>query len=143
MAHPYFAALHGVDIILPDGRILFTNLHEAFGAATVGLIGHNGSGKSTLGRVLAGGLEPSSGRIERPGRIRYVAQQTGATSASTLAEVAGLGVPLAALRRLADGQARDDDFDIIGDRPALSRWHDDYREAFAAFMKRDLPRLEP
>ncbi|HVX82304.1 MAG TPA: SDR family NAD(P)-dependent oxidoreductase [Devosiaceae bacterium] len=34
-------------------------------------------------------------------------------------------------------------FDIIGDRPALSRWHDDYREAFAAFMKRDLPTLQP
>jgi ATPase subunit of ABC transporter with duplicated ATPase domains len=127
MAHPYLAALHGVDIILPDGRILFTNLHESFGAETVGLIGHNGSGKSTLGRVLAGEFEPSSGRIERPGRIRYVAQQTGSTSASTLAEVAGLDAPLAALRRLAAGDARlsDDlsDFDIIGDRWNLeARW---------------------
>ena len=25
--------------------------------------------------------------------------------------------------------------DIIKDRPALSRWHPDYKEAFAAFMK--------
>jgi ATPase subunit of ABC transporter with duplicated ATPase domains len=50
MAHPYCAALHGVDLILPDGRILFTNLHETFGTETVGLTGHNGSGKSTLGR---------------------------------------------------------------------------------------------
>jgi ATPase subunit of ABC transporter with duplicated ATPase domains len=123
MAHPFFAALHGVDITLPDGRILFTHLHEAFGAETVGLIGHNGSGKSTLGRVLAGELEPASGRIERPGRIRYVAQQTGATSASSLADVAGLAEPLAALRRLADGAARDGDFDVIGDRWDLeARW---------------------
>jgi ATPase subunit of ABC transporter with duplicated ATPase domains len=123
MAHPYLAALHGVDIILPDGRILFTNLHESFQAETVGLIGHNGSGKSTLGRVLAGDLEPTAGRIERPGRIRYVAQHTGATSARSRAEVAGLDAPLAALRRLAAGDARDEDFDLIGDRWDLeARW---------------------
>jgi NAD(P)-dependent dehydrogenase (short-subunit alcohol dehydrogenase family) len=29
--------------------------------------------------------------------------------------------------------------DLVYDRPALSRWHPDYKEAFAAFMKRDLP----
>jgi ATPase subunit of ABC transporter with duplicated ATPase domains len=138
MAHPYFAALHGVDIILPDGRILFTNLHESFGAETVGLIGHNGSGKSTLGRVLAGGLEPAAGRIERPGRIRYVEQQTGATAACSLAEVAGLDAPLAALRRLAAGDARAEDFDIIGDRWDLqARW-----EAMLAGAGLDA-RLEP
>jgi ATPase subunit of ABC transporter with duplicated ATPase domains len=123
MAHPYLAALHGVDLVLPDGRTLFTNLHETFQAETVGLIGHNGSGKSTLGRALAGDITPSSGRIERLGRVRYVAQQAGASSASTLAEVAGLDAPLAALRRLAQGDARDGDIDIIGDRWDLeARW---------------------
>ncbi|WP_417307960.1 SDR family NAD(P)-dependent oxidoreductase [Devosia sp.] len=30
--------------------------------------------------------------------------------------------------------------DIILDRPALSRWHADFKEAFAAFMQRDLPK---
>jgi NAD(P)-dependent dehydrogenase (short-subunit alcohol dehydrogenase family) len=30
--------------------------------------------------------------------------------------------------------------DIIEDRPALSRWHPDYKDAFAAFMARDLPK---
>ena len=124
MAHPYLAALHGVDIILPDGRILFTNLHESFQAETVGLIGYNGSGKSTLGRVLAGDIAPSAGRVERAGRIRYVEQQTGDASARSLAEVAGLEAPLAALRRLAAGDPHDDDFDIIGDRWDLeARWH--------------------
>lgn len=29
--------------------------------------------------------------------------------------------------------------DIILGRPALSRWHEDFKDAFAAFMKRDLP----
>ncbi|HEY4201202.1 MAG TPA: SDR family NAD(P)-dependent oxidoreductase [Devosiaceae bacterium] len=30
--------------------------------------------------------------------------------------------------------------DIIKDRPALSRWHPDFKEAFLRFMSRDLPR---
>jgi NAD(P)-dependent dehydrogenase (short-subunit alcohol dehydrogenase family) len=30
--------------------------------------------------------------------------------------------------------------DIIEDRPALSRWHPDWKDRFAEFMKRDLPR---
>lgn len=29
--------------------------------------------------------------------------------------------------------------DIVLNRPALSRWHDDYKEAFARFMREDLP----
>lgn len=31
--------------------------------------------------------------------------------------------------------------DIVENRPALSRWHPEYRDAFAQFMKTDLPRL--
>lgn len=30
--------------------------------------------------------------------------------------------------------------DLIENRPALSRWHPDWKDAFAAFMKRDLPK---
>ena len=123
MAHPYLAALHGVDIILPDGRILFTDLHETIEPATVGLIGPNGSGKSTLGRVLAGLQAPSAGRVERLGRIGYVEQLAAPADARTLADVAGLAAPLAALQRLAAGDAHADDFDLIGERWDLeSRW---------------------
>ena len=123
MAHPYFAALHGVDIQLPDGRTLFHDLHETFGVETVGLTGHNGSGKSTLGRAIAGELPLAAGRIERPGRIRYVEQQAGPTDAASLAQLAGLAAPLHALRRLAAGEARDEDFDLAGERWDLeARW---------------------
>jgi ATPase subunit of ABC transporter with duplicated ATPase domains len=123
MAHPYFAALHGVDVVLPDGRILFHDLHETLSDETVGLIGANGGGKSTLGRVIAGELAPASGRIERPGLVRYVEQQTGPTRAPTLAHLAGLDQPLAALRRLARGEAVDSDFDLVGERWDLeARW---------------------
>jgi NAD(P)-dependent dehydrogenase (short-subunit alcohol dehydrogenase family) len=33
-------------------------------------------------------------------------------------------------------------FDIILNRPALSRWHQDYKDAFAAFMGKDLPKFD-
>lgn len=29
--------------------------------------------------------------------------------------------------------------DIVLNRPALSRWHKDYKDAFARFMQQDLP----
>ncbi|QJE01113.1 ABC-F family ATP-binding cassette domain-containing protein [Massilia forsythiae] len=123
MAHPYFAALHGVDIVLPDGRVLFHDLHETFGLETVALIGPNGSGKSTLARTIAGRLEHMAGRIERPGRSAWVEQQTGATDAPTLAHLAGLDRPLAALRRLAQGTAAEADFELVGDDWDLqARW---------------------
>ena len=32
MVHPYHLALHGVDIALPDGRILFQDIHDSFKA---------------------------------------------------------------------------------------------------------------
>ncbi|WP_296948332.1 ATP-binding cassette domain-containing protein [uncultured Massilia sp.] len=122
-SHPCFATLHGVDIHLPDGRILFHDMHEAFGAETVGLIGPNGSGKTTLARVVAGDLAATGGRVARPGRLRYLAQQAGPLHAASLAEVAGVAAPLDALRRLAAGQARDGDIDLVGERWDLAaRW---------------------
>jgi ATPase subunit of ABC transporter with duplicated ATPase domains len=123
MAHPCHLALHGVDIALPDGRILFHDIHEALGAETVALIGPNGSGKSSLGRAIAGLAEPAGGRIERLAAVVHVEQQTGPTHAASLAQLAGLDAPLNALRRLAAGDARDDDFDLIGERWDLeARW---------------------
>jgi ATPase subunit of ABC transporter with duplicated ATPase domains len=123
MAHPFHVALHGVDIILPDGRVLFQGLNEHFSDGVTALIGQNGSGKSTLARVLAGTLAPARGRVERPGLVRYVEQQTGTSCAASLAALAGLDEPLSALRRLAAGEARDTDFDLIGERWDLeARW---------------------
>jgi ABC-2 type transport system ATP-binding protein len=51
-----FWALRDVDLSVSAGT-------------TVGLIGHNGSGKSTLLKLIGGILDPTSGDVERRGRI--------------------------------------------------------------------------
>jgi ATPase subunit of ABC transporter with duplicated ATPase domains len=116
MANPFFVALHGVHYHLPDGTTLFGGIDEAFGAETVGLIGHNGSGKSTLGKLVAGELAPASGRVERLGRIVRISQESGSAPVHNLEALAGLERPLSALRRLSAGDAQPEDFDAVGDR---------------------------
>lgn len=123
MANSFLVTLHGVGFTLPDGSPLFHDLHESFGAESVALIGRNGSGKSTLGRLVAGELVPSSGRIERAATTGRVAQQAGPEPAHSLAQLAGLDAPLAALRRLAAGNGTATDIDAVGEHWDLeARW---------------------
>jgi ATPase subunit of ABC transporter with duplicated ATPase domains len=123
MANFPFVTLHGVDFTLPDGTLLFQDLSEAFAGEAVGLIGRNGSGKSTLGKLVSGELAPTSGRIERAATVYRVAQQSGPVHATTLAELAGLAAPLAALRRLARGEALASDLETVRDQWDLeARW---------------------
>lgn len=42
---------------------------EIEAGSTIGLIGHNGSGKSTLLKVIGGIIEPTSGSVQRRGRL--------------------------------------------------------------------------
>jgi ATPase subunit of ABC transporter with duplicated ATPase domains len=122
MATSIFATLHGVGFTLPDGSTLFNDLNDTLGAETVALIGRNGSGKSTLGRLVGGALAPTRGRIERTVAVHHVAQQDG-SGAGTLAQLAGLQQPLAALRRLAHGTGDAADIELVGERWDLeSHW---------------------
>lgn len=49
-----FLTLEGVSYILPDGRLLFSQLNETFDQRHSGLVGRNGCGKTLLASI--GGL---------------------------------------------------------------------------------------
>lgn len=129
--------LDGVGFLLADGRPLFADLHETFDRRRTGLVGRNGIGKSVLGRVLAGELPPSSGRVRRQGRVFRLAQQAEPAPGATLARLAGVADALAALQRLEAGDGDEADLVLLAER-----W--DLRQRLQAELARaGLPPLPP
>ncbi|HEX5542929.1 MAG TPA: ABC-F type ribosomal protection protein [Micromonospora sp.] len=57
-----------------DGRLQPTSVQVRTGERLL-VTGPNGAGKSTLLRILAGDLEPDTGRVTRRGRIGYLPQE--------------------------------------------------------------------
>jgi len=115
MSHP-FLALEGVSHQLADGRILFEDLHERFDARPTALVGRNGVGKSVLAGILAGTIAPTRGRCLRSGRVHFLPQQAGPAPGATVAGLAGVHEPLAALRRIEAGSSDPEDFALVGER---------------------------
>ncbi|NIF45200.1 ATP-binding cassette domain-containing protein, partial [Burkholderia sp. Tr-862] len=111
-------ALHHVSFRFDDGVTLFDSLDLSIDRTPTGIVGRNGVGKSLLAQLIAGRRTPSAGTIDRHTPVVYVAQQHDDAPAGTrtVAEIAALDAPLAALARLADGRAHALDFDLIGDR---------------------------
>jgi ATPase subunit of ABC transporter with duplicated ATPase domains len=69
---------------------LFEPISASFDTGWTGLVGANGAGKTTLLRLIAGELEPSSGRVRRtPGASVAWCRQQSSEQLSELAEFAG------------------------------------------------------
>ncbi len=120
MASPHLT-LQGVSHVLPDGRTLFSDLHEQFDACPTGLVGRNGAGKTVLARMLAGQIMPTTGRVLRTGRVHYLPQFIAREPSSTVAELAGMQATLDALVRIEAGSVAPEDFDLVDDRWQLRK----------------------
>lgn len=121
--------LHGVSYSLPQGRQLFSDLQARFDRQHTALVGRNGVGKTVLARLLAGQLEPTSGRISRAGRIHYLPQNLLAQhQGQSIAALAGLAPALAALQRIEQGSSDPQDFALLAER-----W--DLRQQFQTLLQ--------
>jgi NitT/TauT family transport system ATP-binding protein len=81
--------LHGIDLDVNRGEF-------------VALVGPSGCGKTTLLNICSGWIQPSSGSVHRPARLRMVFQQDGLFPWLTAVENVRAG-----LRHVPDGRARD------------------------------------
>ncbi|MGE7959163.1 ABC-F family ATP-binding cassette domain-containing protein [Pseudomonas sp. NPDC089530] len=113
---PALVCLNQLTFQFAHGETLFDALDLTFDALPTGIVGRNGSGKSVLARLIAGELSPSSGSVARFARVAYVAQEQLAEDGHSVAEVAGVAEALAALERLAAGQASIADLTQIDER---------------------------
>jgi ATPase subunit of ABC transporter with duplicated ATPase domains len=72
---PPFLRAHRVAFAWPGApEPLFSDVQFHLTAGWTGLSGGNGAGKTTLLRLVAGELEPSSGHLERSGRVHLCTQ---------------------------------------------------------------------
>ena len=128
--------LDRVTYTLPDGRVLFSELSTTFDTTPTGLVGRNGVGKSVLGRLLAGQLTPSTGHIQRHGRVHLLAQHSGELP-GCIADLAGVAPVLDALARIEAGSVDPDDFTTVGERRTLRE------QLQAQWQQLGLPPLDP
>jgi len=99
----------------PDDTPLLTDLSFSVGGGRTGLVAPNGAGKSTLLRLIAGEYLPTAGTVTVDGTVGYLPQTLPFVAERRVADVLGVEPVLAALKALADGDARDEVFTAIGD----------------------------
>ncbi|MET0886461.1 MAG: ABC-F family ATP-binding cassette domain-containing protein [Mycetocola sp.] len=99
----------------PDGSVALSDVSGSFGSGRTGLVGANGSGKSTLLRLLAGQLEPTSGRVTLAGDVGYLPQSLTLGVDATVSDLLGISDKLAAFRSIASGNVAESHFDVLGD----------------------------
>jgi ATPase subunit of ABC transporter with duplicated ATPase domains len=113
---PVLVSLQHLSFQFADGDTLLEDLNLSIDHTPTGIVGRNGRGKSILAKLIAGMLKPSSGIRDGDARVAYVAQSLSIQPGESIAHVTHTAEPLAALERMASGEARADDFELIDDR---------------------------
>ncbi|TBU75399.1 ABC-F family ATP-binding cassette domain-containing protein [Phytopseudomonas daroniae] len=106
-------ALERVSFHFSNGQPLFDELSETFDARHTGLVGRNGAGKSVLGRLLAGLLQPTGGRIARQAQVAYLPQEVVVSDGVRVIDLTGFAAPYDALCRVTDGCMDEDDIELL------------------------------
>lgn len=104
----------------PDGTPVLDDLDLTIDTGRIGLIGANGSGKSTLLQLISGELRPTTGTVSVSGSVGRLPQTLPLQTTRTVADLLGVTDVLAAIDRVEQGVAIDDDFTTIGDDWTIS-----------------------
>jgi ATPase subunit of ABC transporter with duplicated ATPase domains len=99
----------------PDDTPLFTDLSFTVGEGRTGLVAPNGAGKSTLLRLIAGEYHATAGTITVDGTVGYLPQTLPFVAERSVADVLGVAPVLDALNALAEGDAGEHVFTVIGE----------------------------
>ncbi|NWE19924.1 ABC-F family ATP-binding cassette domain-containing protein [Pseudomonas sp. P7548] len=113
---PALVSLHHVCFQFANGETLLEDLDLSIDHTSTGIVGRNGLGKSILAQLIARRLAPSSGTVEGTAAVAYVAQTLAVQPGESIANITGTATTLAALERMACGQAQAADLDLIDDR---------------------------
>jgi ATPase subunit of ABC transporter with duplicated ATPase domains len=93
----------------PGGRAVLSGLDLSFTNERTGIVGRNGTGKTTLLKLIAGAIQPSSGRITVNGTVGMLRQMVQVAPEETIADLFGASAGLALLNKAQAGEADMDD----------------------------------
>lgn len=113
---PVLVSLQHVSFQFANGENLLEDMNLSIDHTPTGIVGRNGRGKSILAKLLAGVLLPSSGTLKKPSSVVYVPQALTVQAGATVAHLTATADALAALERMARGEARVGDLELIDDR---------------------------
>ncbi|WP_037605338.1 ABC-F family ATP-binding cassette domain-containing protein [Streptacidiphilus rugosus] len=105
----------GLEYSWPDGVPLLSGLDLAVGSGRTGLVGRNGSGKSTLIRLIAGDLQPDSGRVRVQGTLGYLPQHLPLDATLPVDVALGIAETRGALRAIERGEATEANYEAVGE----------------------------